>query len=223
MKNGDKVKAFVKVGLMKKHEWRKGTLVASNRNLDVQELKNLGFAVRVKHEDEYLVEVSGNRLILTAENVRLWEPLPFVRNDKNEYSCQKHEEFVANNWEKLKHHCKVGVEKFFPDVTLTIKEDEKTISVEDQYGPYLTVAPSVMEKRSIVKFFEVPAWEIVLWVPTPGTRWEPPDVEEKNCGQSETTIGAARLLVDNIWRLRTEDYWQSIQDSELADNEGEQW
>jgi hypothetical protein len=221
MKNGDKIKAFVKIGLMKNHEWRRGSLIASNRNLDLQELKNLGFQVRVKHEDEYLVEVSGNRLILTAENVRLWEPLPFVRNEKNEYTCQKHDEFVKSNWDRLKEHCKTGVKNFFPEVVLTINDEEKTISVEDKYGPYLTVSAGVMEKKSIVRFFEVPTWEIVLWIPTIGTRWEPPDVEEKNCGQSETTIGAARLLVDNIWRLRTEDYWQSLQDSELA--EGEQW
>lgn len=224
MKNGDQIKAFVKVGLMREEKWTKGTLIASNVGISLQELKDLGFYPRVQHQNEYLVDVAGNRLILAPDKVRLWEPLKFVQKDNNDYYCEKIENFVSKQWEDLKQKCLSSVEKFFPEVKLTINEEEKIISVEDQYGPYLTVACGVMEKKSIARFFEAPAWEVVLWAPTPGTRWEPPDVEEKNCGFSETTIGTARLLVDNIWRIRTEEYWQGLQDSELANSyEGEQW
>lgn len=107
----------------------------------------------------------------------------------------------------------------FPEVELKINEQEKVISVEDQYGPALTVACGVEEKTSIVSFFEVPAWEVVMWVPIPATRHEPEDVDERNCGYSQTTIGAAKLLVDNLWRFRSEGYWQEVSDSEL----GEEW
>lgn len=216
MKNGDEIKAFVQIGLMKKPEWKKGKLIASNRNLELQELKDLGFKARVQHQDEYLVEVYGNRLYLEPSKVRQWKPLKFKQVDR-EYHCEKIDEFISKQWEDLKAKCENAVKQFFPDVTLTVNEQEKIISVDD----YLTVACGVTEKQSIASFFEVPAWEIVLWVPIAATRWEPPDVEERNCGFSETTIGAARLLVDNIWRLRSEDYWQNIQDAELG--EGEQW
>lgn len=224
MKNGDKIKAFVKVGLMREEKWTNGTLIARNHDLGLQELKDLGFYPRVNHQNEYLVDVAGNRLILTPDKVRLWEPLKFVKKENNEYFCEKVEDFVSKQWGDLKKKCLAAVEFFFPEVKLTIQEEEKTISVEDQHGPYLTLACGVMEKQSIARFFEVPAWEVVLWVPTAGTRWEPPDVEEKNCGFAETTIGAARLLVDNLWRLRSDEYWQGLQDAELADSfEGEQW
>jgi hypothetical protein len=222
MKNGDQIKVFVQVGLMKKPRWLKGTLIASNRNLELQELKNLGFKARVKHEDEYLVEVCGNRLYLKPQDVREWRPLEF--SPSPEFKCERMEQFTAAQWGDLKAKCRDSVAKFFPEVILTINEEEKTISAEDQYGPYLTVSPAVLERESICAFFEVPAWEIVLWQSIPATRWEPADVDEKNCGFSMTTIGAARLLVDNIWKLRTEDYWQGIQDAELGDAyEGEQW
>lgn len=222
MKNGDKIKAFVQVGLMKKPEWVRGNLLACNRDLGLQELKDLGFKARVKHEDEYLVDVCGNKIYLEPSKVRLWKPLEFKQFDR-EYKCEKVDNFVADQWEDLKARCQDAVAKFFPDVALKLDDNEKIISIEDQYGPYLTVACGVMEKQSIASFFEVPAWEVVLWQAIPATRWEPADVDEKNCGFSETTIGAARLLVDNIWRLRTDDYWQSLQDAELGSGEGEQW
>lgn len=220
MKNGDQIKAFVQIGLMKKPEWVKGTLVACNRDLGLQELKDLGFKARVKHEDEYLVEIHGKNHYLEPSKVRLWEPLKFVQIN-HEYHCEKVDDFINSNWEGLKARCQDAVNKFFPDVKLNINEEEKVISVEDQYGPYLTVACGVKEIQSIARFFEVPAWEIVLWVQIPATRWEPADVEERNCGFSQTTIGAARLLVDNIWNLRSGDYFQNLQDAEIA--EGESW
>lgn len=224
MKNGDQIKAFVKVGLMRQEKWTKGTLIASNTGIGLQELKDLGFYPRVEHQPEYLVDVAGNRLIITPDKVRLWEPLKFVQKENHDYFCDKIEDFMSKQWTDLKQKCLSSVKQFFPEVKLTINEEEKTISVEDRHGPYLTVSCGVMEKQSIARFFEVPAWEVVLWAPTPGTRWEPPDVEEKNCGFAETTIGAARLLVDSLWRIRTDEYWQGIQDSELADSlEGEQW
>jgi hypothetical protein len=224
MKNGDQIKAFVKVGLMREERWIKGTIISCNCDIGLQELKDLGFYPRVKQQDEYLVEVAGNRLILTPDKIRLWEPLKFVQKENNDYFCDKIENFISKQWGDLKQKCLAAVGKFFPEVKLKINEEEKTISVEDQYGPYLTVSCGVTEKKSIARFFEAAAWEVVLWVPTPGTRWEPPDVEEKNCGFSETTIGAARLLVDNIWSVQSEEYWQVIQDAELADCfEGEQW
>lgn len=218
MKNGEEIKAFVQVGLMKKPEWKKGTLVASNRGLELQELKDLGFKVRVQHQDEYLVDVVGNKLYLDRSKIKQWKPLKFVRNDY-EYHCEEVNNFIEKTWEDLKIKCKNAVGHFFPEVELKINEQEKVISVEDQYGPALTVACGVEEKTSIVSFFEVPAWEVVMWVPIPATRHEPEDVDERNCGYSQTTIGAAKLLVDNLWRFRSEGYWQEVSDSEL----GEEW
>jgi len=219
MKSGDQIKAFVQVGLMKKPRWIKANLIACNRNLGLQELKDLGFKVRVKHEDEYLVEVHGNRLYLKPQDVREWRPLEF--GPSPDFKCEKMDQFVSFHWENLKTNCRDAVAKFFPDVTLTVNEEEHTIAIEDQHGPYLTVAPAVHEKQSIVAFFEVPAWEIVMWESVPATRWEPAGVEEKNCGFSQTTIGAARLLVDNLWSLRAGEYFQNLLDAEFA--KGDSW
>lgn len=112
MKNGEEIKAFVQVGLMKKPEWKKGTLVASNRGLELQELKDLGFKVRVQHQDEYLVDVVGNKLYLDRSKIKQWKPLKFVRNDY-EYHCEEVNNFIEKTWEDLKIKCKNAVGHFF--------------------------------------------------------------------------------------------------------------
>lgn len=205
MKAGDKIKALVQVGLMKNPDWLRGTVIASNRGLGLQELKDAGFKARVKHEDEYLVEVSGNRLVVTPDKVRLWEPLehdadgPVVR------------EFAERNWLELKRHVAEAARHFLPGDDVKINEEDKTITIND-----VTVAPNYTEVRSIAAFREVPCWTVSYWQDVQYSRLQPPDSDEVICGNSMSTIGAARLLIDSVLKARADGYWDAVADDEMA-------
>lgn len=179
MKPGDKIKAFVQVGLMRKPKWLRGTLLESN-----------------------MVEVSGNKVC--ADKIKLWQPLEYVDG-----RWPKLDSFREDNWEDLKKVVTDSVERYFPGEKLRIDDEEKIIYVNDD----LTVAAGVREMETIAAFREIPVWTVSYFKGIAATRWEPEDVEEVNCGDSSTTIGAARILVDNLWKFHTEGYWESLEES----------
>ena len=201
MKTGDKIKAFVQVGLMKKPKWIKGECVEAIGEWTGVEI--------------HRVNVSGNTLALGPGLVKSWVPLTFTKKDNDDYFNEECDSFVTENWEYLKSDCISAVQKFFPEVAVKVNEDEKTLSVEDSYGPYITISVGIIERESIARFFEVPAWSVVYWKSIAATRWEPEDVEEVNCGDSQNTLGAAKILVDMLWRFKTEGYWEDLQSQRM--------
>jgi hypothetical protein len=188
MKPGDKIKAFVQVGLMKKPRWIRGVLLEGG-----------------------LVEVSGNRVCVEQGKVKLWQPLEFVDG-----RCPKLDAFCEETWEDLKKVVTESVERYFPGENLRIDENEKIIYVNED----LTVGPGVKEAETIAAFREIPVWTVSYFKGIAATRWEPEDVEEVNCGDSSTTIGAARILLDNLWKFHTEGYWESLEESRYCGNGG---
>ena len=181
MKPGDKIKAFVQVGLMRKPRWLLGTLVERN-----------------------LVEVSGNRVCVEQGKVKLWQPLEYVDG-----KWPKFDSFRAEGWEDLKKVVSDSVERYFPGEKIKFDDDEKIIYVNDD----MTVSGGVKEVETIAAFREIPVWTVSYFRGIAATRWEPSDVEEVNCGDSSTTIGAAKILLDNLWKLHTEGYWESLEEA----------
>lgn len=104
MKIGDKVKALVQVGLMKKPEWLRATLVG-----------------------EGVVEVNGNTLCLESGKIMGWEPLKYDDNG----NCQVIDDFVASTWEELKSLVTDASAHFLPGEEVKIDEHEKIITVAD--------------------------------------------------------------------------------------------
>lgn len=180
MKVGDKIKAYVQVGLMKKPRWIRGTML-----------------------EDGMVEVSGNKLKPDCMNVKLWQPLKYIDG-----RCPEIESFRDENWEGLKRVVTESVARFFPEDEVRVDEDEKIISVAD-----INVCVGVKEAASIAAFREVPVWTVTYFRHVPATRWEPDDVDEVNCGDSSTTIGAARILVDALWKFHTDGYWAAIEEN----------
>jgi hypothetical protein len=178
MKPGDKIKAFVQVGLMRKPRWLRGTLLEGNT-----------------------VEVSGNKVC--ADKIKLWQPLEYVDGR----SC-KLDSFCEESWEDLKKVVTESVERYFPGEQILIDEEEKAIRVGE-----LTVSGGIKEMETIAAFREIPVWTVSYFKEIAATRWEPEDVEEVNCGDSSTTIGTARIIVDNLWKFHTEGYWTSLEES----------
>jgi hypothetical protein len=181
MKTGDKIKAFVQVGLMRKPRWILGTLVEEN-----------------------VVQVSGNKVCLERGKIKLWQPLEYVDG-----RWPKFDSFREENWKDLKKIVTESVERYFPGEHIRIDDEEKIIYVNED----LSVGPGVKEMETIAAFREIPVWTVTHFRGIAATRWEPADVEEVNCGDSSTTIGAARILVDNLWKFHTEGYWESLEES----------
>jgi hypothetical protein len=178
MKRGDKIKAFVQIGLMRKPRWVVGHYVGGKES---------------KHE----VFVSGQSLFLDWNQVKLWQPAEY----KDGY-CETLERFADENWASLKTVVTDAVNHFFPGESVEIDENERTISVMG-----VSVAAGVTEIETIASFREIPCWIVSYYQTIPATYWEPPDVDEVVCGSSPNTISAARILVDGIWKFKADGYW----------------
>lgn len=103
MKTGDKVKAFVQIGLMKEPKWLRGTLV-----------------------EEGVVEVNGNRLVLDRSKYLLWEPLEY-----KDGKCRVLDDFAESTWNELKVLVNDAAAHFLPGEEVKFDEDEKVITVGD--------------------------------------------------------------------------------------------
>ena len=181
MKTGDKIKAFVQVGLMKEPRWLQGTLLEGGE-----------------------VSVYGIKLHLETGKVKLWQPLVDGKLDS----------FREDGWEDLKRVVADAVGKFFPHDQIRFDDEAPAI-----YVNHLVVAVGVKEMETIASFREIPVWTVSYFKGIAATRWEPDDVEEVDCGDSSTTIGAARIIVDNLWEYHTEGYWESLNESRFCELE----
>ncbi len=181
MKSGVKIKAFVKIGLMKKPRWIVGEYVGQRDN---------------NHE----VKVAGQNLVLAWNEVKLWEPAEY-----KDGFCTTLEEFSENNWERLKTVVNDAVGHFFPGESVEVDENERTITVAG-----VSVAAGVTETETIASFRELPCYIVSYYQHIPATYWEPPDAEEVVCGSSPNPISVARILVDSIWKFKADGYWENM-------------
>jgi hypothetical protein len=189
MKN---IKAFVQIGLMKQPKWLKGTLI--------------------KRDDQNsTVSVSGQTLVVENTNVKEFRELSYANG-----VCEEIENFKNQNWEELKTVVTDALAKFFPNQEIRADEEEKILYI----GPDddLTIGPSMVERKTIVSFIEQPCWTVTFYKMVYSYS-EPPDADEVNCGDSTTSIGIARILVDTLWRFKTEEYFETISLDKWSESE----
>ena len=198
MKTGDKIKAFVQVGLMKEPRWLQGTLLEGGEVSVYGITNNLG-TINVRNSGAF-----GTKLHLETGKVKLWQPLVDGKLDS----------FREDGWEDLKRVVADAVGKFFPHDQIRFDDEAPAI-----YVNHLVVAVGVKEMETIASFREIPVWTVSYFKGIAATRWEPDDVEEVDCGDSSTTIGAARIIVDNLWEYHTEGYWESLNESRFCELE----
>lgn len=199
MKKNDAIKAFVQIGLMKKPRWLEGKYI-------------------MQLENTHLVSVKNQEIAVEHGKVKKWEPLKagVVGSD---WKCEELDLFANKNWESLKNYCTNALEKFFPECSLSFNEEEKSISLQGDYLPEIHICPGIEEVESIARFFETPAWSIMYFATVPATYHEPEDVDEIHCGNARSSVHAAKILIDTVWKLKTEDYWEAIRWDDLAHEE----
>lgn len=184
MKPGDKIKAFCKIGLMRRPEWVVGTFVG-------------------REGDKVVVSIHNQTHSLESREVKEWKPLTFKNG-----VCKEAEEFQQQNWDDLKVVISRALEHFFPKTNPVFNDEEKTIHFDDD----VVVGPGVIETESIVRFFERPCWTVTAYHTFSYSHLQPPDVDEINLGDSTTNIGITRILIDALWRIKSEPYWDNQTD-----------
>lgn len=177
-----KHKAFVQLGNAKKPRW-----------IFCEVLEN--------YNNGTLIEVHGQKII--ARNVKEFKSIEY---DKNTHDWPELREFVDNNWDFLKNVVSEAVGKFFPEESIKINDDTKTISA---FEANLVVGGGIFEVETISAFIEIPQWSITEYRIIPSTRWEPEDVDEKHLGHTSNSISAAKLFIDAIWNGKCEGYWEN--------------
>mgnify|MGYP006269303223 CR=1 FL=1 len=176
-------KCFVQLGKAKNPEW-----------INCKLLEKLP-------DHTFLVECHGQKLVV--ERVKEYKKIKY-NFEKQEFS--EVEEFVNRNWEEMKNVLSDAVSKFFPNEKLVIDEKEKIIYAMDNS---VSIGGSVFEVESIARFQDVSQWNIVRYKPIYATRYEPEDVDEINVGHSVNNIFAAKIFIDEMWRLNCEGYWEN--------------
>lgn len=177
MKPGDKIKAFVQIGLMKEPRWIRGTLV-----------------------EQGIAEVNGNRLTLEPGKIMLWEQLEW-----KDGVCPAVDNFAEENWEDLKEYVAKGMKEFFPEENYRFDDKEKIVYACDDN---ITIGADIQEIKSIARFFEVPTWTVTEYRTAYYGHLQPPDVDEISLGESRSSLGAAKILVDAIWKEKSGAFWE---------------
>jgi len=177
---GERVKVFTQVGLMKESKWLVGEYLD-----DVP-------------EDRCMIQVSGNRIISNRNKVKKFTKATQEDTDK----------FVKAQWPALKSMVSLGVEKLLgPNPPkLEIDEVEYSISVENGW---ISIAPSIEERESIIGFIECPCWSVAIAVSTGGGYWDPPDVDICDVGSCTNTVSAAQFFIETIWKETNRPFWES--------------
>jgi hypothetical protein len=170
--------------------------------LQRQEQWTKGTVVGLEGKGKVTVKMPDKNHTLPFNKVKRWEPL----------EDGKLEEFAAKNFVELVEYIKKGVTALCPSLSVEVDEAEQIVYL-DSRG--VSVQAEVHETESIVAFTEFPTWGVTSWHPTHGTRWEPPDVDEVNRGNSPNNINAAALVIETCWRLRSDNFWQCEGESKM--------
>lgn len=150
--------------------------------------------------EQGIAEVNGNRLSLEPGKIMLWEPLEWVDG-----ICPAIEDFAEDNWEGLKEYVAKGMKEFFPEENYRFDDRERIVYACDDN---ISIGAGLTEVKSIGRFFEVPTWTVTEYRTQYYGRMQPPDVDEVLLGESRSSIGAARILVDAIWKARNDSFWE---------------
>jgi hypothetical protein len=185
MNIGQRIKAFVTLGLNKTPRWIDGTFLDE------------------VPEGSAMIEVRGNKLIVESRKVKKYTKLS--RNPDG--SSPEEDEFVEKHWESLKSVVLLGVAQLLQSkYVVEVNEEEKIISVENGW---ISIAPGIVDRESIVEFAEHPTWTVSMAVQWGGGYWDPPDVDLVEVGHSPNVVNVAELFVNTIWKESNRGFWES--------------
>jgi len=85
------------------------------------------------------------------------------------------------------------------------------------YENILTLEPCVFKVKCIGVVREVVGYSVTGWTSIPATQYEPEDIDITTLGEYRTIEEAAKCFVENMFKLKSNKYWESIRLEELAD------
>lgn len=192
---GEKVKAFVKLGLQKEQSWQ---IVNYNNRLS-----------DVKH----LIEHGGKVYCVNSDEIRRWVPIKteeielFGKSKANDLFA-----FIKDASNKL------GLNHLLGEITL--QEEDSIINL---CGGRITVQPGSYDQKCIGKIREMACWTVSAWRTIPATHLDPEDVAESHIGHSTSNSGAAKLAIMTTLKFNVDDCFEAWDEMHHADLLGEDW
>lgn len=163
------------------------------------------------NQEKCIVRYKRKEMVLNTNMVRPFKKLQYVGG-----RCEDVENFCKQNWNNLKHFVTLGYSHILKhkDNLLSFDDEEKTIYYKDSW---ISIAPGVLERSTILGFIERPCWEISISVMTSGSWDEPDDVDVVPYGSQENTVSAAQMFIELIWKEENRGFWDNL------DLEGDQY
>jgi len=179
---GEKIRIFVQFG-PKEEEWKDATVLDANF-------------------DEVLAECKGKRFWLDRHKVK---HLKKFKYDMESQCWPEVRKFENDRWERLKKEVSRAMKALFPKKEINFDDKEKIINVESFY-----VGADIEERETFDSFMDVPVWSITAEVYCGGSYSEPPSTDVVNLSFSASEIGAARGLIEALYKSEVEGYFDSI-------------
>jgi len=190
---GDSIKMFAQIGSMKKPRW-----IAAKYLDDVP-------------PNNCMVEIHGQSLLFDKDKIRKYIKIAYDKNGE----CPDLIKFQNNHWDYLKKIITPAMDAFHAGVDYRFDEKEKAVYA---FNDALVLSGGVIERESIVSFFETTAWCISITQSIGGSYWEPPSEDSVDLGSAIDSISAAKLFVDTVWKCKCEDYWNSVHDKAYCES-----
>lgn len=121
-------------------------------------------------------------------------------------------EFASKNWDTLKETVKTSMAKFFSEKEYEFDDKEHTVSCEGFY-----IGPAVVEHETYDSFIERPVWQLSVEEGYSGSLWEPPGADVVDLGCSHNDIIISRYLIDNLWKVQGDCYWENLNYDRMAE------
>lgn len=93
-----------------------------------------------------------------------------------------------------------------PETGVQIVRDENDPRISLLNGT-IEIHPAIWEKPSIARYLEKPGFGIVTYKYYPGSYHNPPDVEDIDLGVEVNLGQAARLALESLWKIHSDNYW----------------
>ena len=139
----------------------------------------------------------------------------FERNDLKTYVEQSEEDFTRNYERDLPIGLALGNEALahlMPGETI-IQDGNMLFG----YGKSVSLEPTQYDSPKIGGLIERTGYEVTVWTFHHATRWEPEDASDSQIGVYPTIQKAIEVMLETIFKLRSQDYFNNKAESELVE------
>jgi len=147
-----------------------------------------------------------------------YEEREFERHEIKSYQEQSDADFNANFERDMPIGLALANEalaELLPGEVVVYKDADNELSA---YHGAVTIGPVQYDAPKIGGLIEKTGYEVIVWTTVPSTRWHPEEYVDAPVGTYPTIQQAVKELVQTVFRLKSQDYWQSKADAAQAES-----